>query len=227
MPASVPQSALELKRSLSALARAIDFQDPATFEAHQAPGRLLKQALRVRDALAPYRRLGTYLGALGNPEPGLAVAQLPFVENEDWVGRSPPPESRLSFTFISMTGSADTPDPESRWRGLLLDEWTELVPNGKVDTGVAFHYDSQNSEAPQVVLLATHSGTGAGKWTLAELAAIVNETIDLAGVRPVDADRVSLGQLTPAICLAANLENKTVSTTFPPQVMRGRPVVTG
>jgi hypothetical protein len=37
---------------------------------------------------------------------------------------------------------------------LLLDEWTELIPNEREDAGVVFHYDSPGAEAPQAVLIA-------------------------------------------------------------------------
>jgi hypothetical protein len=174
--------------------------------------------MRVRDSLAPWRRLNLYLGALGHPAPVLGVAQLPFVTGEDWVGRTAPTELRTSLLFVSVN-SAGPPNAELVWRGLVLDEWTELVPSKNVETALAFHYDSQNCEAPQVVLMCVHSGRDQGRWSVDELSAIVNETIDLAAIRPVDNDMVSLGQLTPAACLAFNPENKTVSTQFPLQAV--------
>jgi hypothetical protein len=213
MPAAVPQQRGELARSLESLARPIDFDDATTFDAHHAPSRFLRQAMRTREALSPLRRFDLYSSALGMPPPALGVAQLPFVAEEDWAGRSVPKESRLSLLLLSANGSS-APDPSLVWRGLVLDEWTELVPSDRVETGISFHYDSQNCEAPQAILLCAHSGRETG-WNLAELSAIVNETIDLAGVRAVDSDMLQLGQLTPAICLAMNPENKTVSTAFP------------
>jgi hypothetical protein len=94
---------------------------------------------------------------------------------------------------------------------LLLDQWTELVPGNKAETALAFHYDSQNAEAPQVILLGVHSGQ-AGGWNVAELAAIVNDTMDLAQIRPVDSDLVALGQLVPPSGVAFNPENMVIST---------------
>ena len=38
--------------------------------------------------------------------------------------------------------------------GLLLDEWTELVPSARETTGIAFHFDRPNAVAPQAMLLA-------------------------------------------------------------------------
>src|SRR5205823_4694047 len=38
--------------------------------------------------------------------------------------------------------------------GLLLDEWTELVPTTQETTGIAFHFNRPNATAPQSLLLA-------------------------------------------------------------------------
>lgn len=214
LPAAVPEGKDELNSSIAELGRAIDYGNDQTYDAHQSPGRFLQQSMRVRDALGPWRRLSLYLGALGHAAPVLGVAQIPFVAGEDWVGRSVPTEARSSLLLVSVTGGG-APNAELVWRGLVLDEWTELVPSKKVETGIAFHYDSQNCEAPQVILMCAHSGRDQGRWTVDELSAIINETIDLASIRPVDHDTVSLGQLVPAACLAFNPENKTVSTQFP------------
>jgi hypothetical protein len=154
----------------------------------------------------------------------LSVAQLPFVAGEDWAGRSVPTESRTSLLLISANGQTGLPNPTAVWRGLLLDQWTELVPGSTAETGIAFHYDSQSAEAPQVILMGMHSGQ-AGGWTLTELQAIVTETMDLALIRPVDNDKVALGQLIPAICLASNLQNQVVSTVIGPNARQNVPIV--
>jgi hypothetical protein len=156
--------------------------------------------------------------------PRISAAQLPFVDQEQWVGRVAPTDSRTSLLFISANGQTSLPDPTNAWRGLLLDQWTELVPGPTAETGLAFHYDSQNSEAPQVILMAMHSGQ-TNSWNLAELAAIVTETMDLALIRPVDSDRVGLGQLVPPICLASNSTNRVVSTNIGPEARENVPIV--
>jgi hypothetical protein len=219
LPAMVPQRGFEVGQSLTALGN-----DTST--ADRAPERYLHQAMRVRERLFPWRRLGLYVGAMGRPMPRVSAVQLPFVEGEPWVGSTVPAESRLSLLLVSATGQTVAPNPGQPWRGLVLDEWTETIPSNTVETGVAFHYDSQNSEAPQAILTCVHSGQGT-TWSFSELAAIVTETIDLVQIRPVDSDMLHLGQLTPGLLLAANLENKTVSTLFPGNTLENPPVVTG
>jgi hypothetical protein len=167
------------------------------------------------------------VGAFGRPVAPLAVAQLPFVPDEPWAGRTVPEQARLSLLLLSGDKTPPPlPDTTKRWRGLILDEWTELVPTNKVQTGLAFHYDSQAPKAPHAILACVHSGQP-GPWSFPELEAIVNETIDLARIRPVDSDVISLGQLMPAVMLAANTQHKTVSTLFPPSSLEIPPIIVG
>jgi hypothetical protein len=233
LPAAIPPGSGELQQSIVALDSPLDLSNPdpsldltkaATFAPHQAPGRYLQQASRVHERLAAWRKFSLYAGAFGTPLPRVFAAQLPFVENEQWVGRVAPTDSRTSLLFISGNGQTAHPDATQVWRGLLLDQWTELVPGPTAETGLAFHYDSQNSEAPNVILMAMHSGQTT-TWNLAELAAIVSETMDLALIRPVDSDRVGLGQLVPPICLASNSTNRIVSTNIGPEARENVPIV--
>lgn len=224
LPAAVPEGSDEIRKSLLALARPINLADPNTFDAHQAPGRFVQQAARVHERLGAWRRFTMYAGAFGAKAPLISVAQLPFVDGEDWAGRSVPTASRTSLVLVSASGQTVAPDPTTPWRGLFLDQWTELVPGGTAETGLAFHYDTQNSEAPQVILMAMHSGQ-AGGWNLTELQATVNETMDLARSRPVDNDMVALGQLDPPIVVASNSQNNVVSTTFGPDARQGPPII--
>jgi hypothetical protein len=233
LPSQFPPNAGELEQSLEALEHPLDIADPTLvisdpssfFAPHQGPGRFLQQAFRMHERLAAWRRFSLYAGAFGVPSPRVSVAQLPFVANEDWVGRTAPKDSRTSLLFISGNGQTGRPDPTHPWRGLLLDQWTELVPGATAQTGLTFHYDSQNSEAPQVILMAVQSGQAAGSWTQDELAAIVNETLDLAQIRPVDSDLVSLGQLVPPICVASNVNDYVVSTNIGPNARQNVPIV--
>jgi hypothetical protein len=225
MPAFAVQGADEIRKSLAALDRPIDLTDPATFEPHQAPWRFLQQASRVHERLGGWRRFQMYAGAFGAAAPRASVAQLPFVETDQWAGRSPPQTSRTSLVLVSANGQTAAPNTAQPWRGLLVDQWTEIVPSDKAETALAFHYDTQNSEAPQVILLAVHSGQDEGVWKLAELQTIVNETMDLALSRPVDNDMLALGQLDPPICLASNSENNIVSTNIGPNSRQGPPLI--
>jgi hypothetical protein len=239
LPNQFPTNGGELQQSLGALNPALDISDPALvintpttfFAAHQAPGRYLQQASRIHQRLAAWRRFSLYSGALGARPPRVSAAQLPFVANETWAGVTAPTDSRTSLLLISANGQTSVPDPTNAWRGLLLDQWTELVPRATTQTGLTFHYDSQNSEAPQVILMAVQSGPTTASWTQAELAAIVTETLDLAQIRPVDSDLVALGQLVPALVVASNpqssptIQTVVVSTNIGPNARQDVPIV--
>ena len=239
LPNQFPTNGGELQQSLGALNPTLNISDPtlnitdpaAFFGAHQAPGRYLQQASRMHARLAAWRRFTLYSGGLGVPAPRVSAAQLPFVANETWAGVTAPTDSRTSLLFISANGQTLVPDPTAAWRGLLLDQWTEVVPGATTQTGLTFHYDSQNSEAPQVILMAVQSGSTAGAWTQAELAAIVSDTLDLAQIRPVDSDLVSLGQLVPPMVVASNpqvpvtAQTVVVSTNIGPNARQDVPIV--
>jgi hypothetical protein len=115
-----------------------------------------------------------------------------------------------------------TPAATEPWVGLLLDEWTEMIPAATETTGVGFHYDDPGAEAAQAVLLAV-CPTNSATWENDALEAVLLESFDLAQIRAVHCDLPGdlaaaglprLAQLLPAIYLAANLSRETVATDF-------------
>jgi hypothetical protein len=84
--------------------------------------------------------------------------------------------------------------------GLMVDEWTEVVPARDLTTGVAFHHDRPNAEPPQAWLLALPSSFD-GAWSWEELVGAVNETLDAAKLRalePTHLDTTPYDALLPA-----------------------------
>jgi hypothetical protein len=74
--------------------------------------------------------------------------------------------------------------------GLLVDEWTEVVPESEETTGVAFHYDRPNAEPPQVWLLAMPALMD-GAWSWDELVGAVNDALDNAKRRAIEPAHVA------------------------------------
>ncbi|RNI30687.1 hypothetical protein [Rufibacter latericius] len=68
---------------------------------------------------------------------------------------------------------------------LLIDEWTEAIPNEKEISGIAFNYDQPNASAPNALLLAVEP-TGAPKWNWDVLLGILNDTLSRAKTRAVE-----------------------------------------
>ncbi|MFC9397447.1 hypothetical protein ACFTWS_30430 [Streptomyces sp. NPDC057027] len=201
-----------------------------------APAGWLTRLGRVRRGV---ERLVTSLGYAEALECGDAltavVAQSPYTASEDperaerWAalpsatGESPGP--RLSLVLHTPDGDpADPADVLSgRLRGLIVDEWTEVVPRERQTTGVAVHIDAPDAAPPQTVLLAVPPDASP-QWTPELLGATVESALDLARLRAVDYEALhpdsptavaDIGQLAPAALLAMNTKvEDAVATDF-------------
>ncbi len=168
---------------------------------------LLSDALRGEDGL---------LSGDADDEPALVPIQLPFRDDDHWLGMEFAPgadlvEDRVLFTahYADQPSSGD--DTEC---GLLFDEWTEVIPADRETTGLAVHADSPDSEPPQSMLLVVPP-VRTGTWDVADLVAAVTETFALARTRlvePAHLDDTGYAQLLPATVLSATRRPITIST---------------
>lgn len=215
-PAFHAPAAPELRQSLDG--RAVLLGAPGPNQDDNAPLKFLQQASTVRAPLARWRQLALYTAALGTATPRLDLMQLPFVPAERWTGLAfgdgdPPPPGRVSLLAVS-TGLDDAPAPEETWRGLMIDEWVEVIPAVEEPTAVGFHYDNPGAEAGQAVLVAVPARAG-DNWLLDDLVGAINDTFDLAKIRLADPEVLDLGQLLPGIYLAqSDQPQHTASTSF-------------
>lgn len=100
--------------------------------------------------------------------------------------------------------------------GVLVDEWTEVVPNTRETTAITFQLDPPDACAPQSVLVAVPPVPGVD-WTQDTLRQVLEETLDLAKLRAVDAETLGeVAQYIPALYLAFNARDAAVSTDFAP-----------
>jgi hypothetical protein len=191
---------------------------------HDFP-RWMQQAARVRPALDAWRRLMLYTGALGQAPAQFDLAQLPFQAAARWAAlpfaANRPPAGLISLALHRPV----KPAVSQVWAGLFLDDWTEIIPDDVETTAIGFHYDDPGAEAGQVVLLAVPPAD-AESWDIGTFANILNETADLAKIRAVDLELLPLlGQLLPAVYLATDLEDNTITTNFATKVMNQRSIV--
>ena len=189
-----------------------------------AVGKWLQQAARVRPALGRWRRLRLAAEALGRPRTAFELAQLPFQTGERWAAL---PAKDLRDGKVSLVlHRAVKPAGGAAWAGLMVDEWTEVVPQAVQSTGLAFHFDNPGAEAPQTVLIAVPPDLAAPHWTRDDLLAILNETLDLAKVRAVDLELLGrLAQLLPTLFLADDGGvGNTVTTSFDDALLAEREV---
>jgi hypothetical protein len=148
----------------------------------------------------------------------LTVTQVPHTPNTPWVALPFPNEAARpvsgSLALALFAGNGPLPAANAQWSGLLLDEWTELIPNREESTALAFHYDDPGAEAPQAVLIAVPPDN-AENWSLDTVIAVLRETLELAKLRAVDIDLLGvLSQILPATFLAANSRLDTVAVKF-------------
>ena len=174
---------------------------------------------RVRDGIGRLSQALTYSQAVGSAEKlKLAVAQLPYDENDRWVGLPLEGGQSLPGGKLSLvTQASGRLDAHKPLAGVLVDEWVEVVPNATETTGIAFQYDQPNAAPPQTILIAVPPDI-TQPWTPWSLQAVLLETLDLARIRAVDPDALDeVGQFLPAMYFAYNTGgDDTVSTDFTP-----------
>jgi hypothetical protein len=169
---------------------------------------------RVRDKVNAWEALTMYAGALGGTEPELDALQFPYAPGAAWLGlQFPPDQAPDGDRLLYSAHFASVFDATQRQCGLLIDEWTETLPAATVDTGVTFHYDRPNSEAPQAWLLVTPPRMQ-GAWQWADLVDALNDTLDLAkrrAIEPRHLDATPYAVLSPATVVATQAAQLTIA----------------
>lgn len=143
----------------------------------------------------------------------LAPIQLPYRSKDSWLAVQFPEKDPLDATrpfniehdtlAVTIHGDAAFAAGTSH-AGLLVDDWTELVPTDGEITGIAFNYDQPSTAPPQALLLAV-APEQKGRWTWDELVNIVNDTLLRSKLRAVEprmldeVDKPELSVLLPAV----------------------------
>jgi hypothetical protein len=149
---------------------------------------------------------------LGRESLDLHVAQVPHVGGQRWVGLELLDEQPLVDGAASLVLHGPPAEFTGPLCGLLVDEWTELVPSREETTGIAFQYDPPDASAPQAILLAVPPVVGQA-WTVGGLNRVLLETLDLARLRAVDPAALGdVGHYLPATYLAFNEAGDAVSS---------------
>jgi hypothetical protein len=169
---------------------------------------LVRKPLRYFRQVAMLRELHATV-ADTSQEP--MVTQLPFVPQLPWIGHSVKesqlekmtPELRPNTSIVLET-PADFKVGEA-FTGVLLDEWSELVPSSTTDTGLAFQYDQPNTEPPQAMLLAISPVEG-GNWRWEYLIGAVEDALQMSRSRLVTHEHLKkqnkvFGDILPALVM--------------------------
>jgi hypothetical protein len=161
-----------------------------------APDKYLQQIARVRERTGRWRKLNLYSRASGLPRPRTDIVQLPYVPGETWLGmkfETPPTAGRSALLLLNYATELDSSE---NWAGLLLDDWSEVIPNQTEQTGIALHYESPQAQAPQAVLVAVPARTWYN-WELDALVDSVEQTLKLTKARGVNLEHLDFGQALP------------------------------
>jgi hypothetical protein len=137
--------------------------------------------------------------------------QLPYkTEKYHWLALSFPEadvkmEEGNTLIYTVFTDAAATAPNEVC--GALVDEWSEVIPATEETTGITFHYDHPNCEAPQTLLLVTPTRL-TGNWQWNDLVDALTYTLDAAKSRAVAPEQIEKTPFTsflPAVIGAESL----------------------
>lgn len=190
--------------------------DPALTDDPLAAETWLLRMERLRPALARFGTATRAAQVLGGTHSALVqLAQVPHQAGQRWVGL--PLDGRpLRQGVVSLALHGIPADLIGQLAGLLVDEWTEVIPSATETTGIAFRYDPPDAMAPQAILLAVAPVPGQA-WTVGTLNQVLLETLDLAHLRTVGPDLLGDAlQYLPAAVLAFNPDGDAVATDLNP-----------
>ena len=149
--------------------------------------------------------------------------QFPFATNDRWLALKFRDEKDPSDTFkingdklLYSTHFATTFNKANPQCGIIIDDWTEVIPNETETTGITFHYDQPNSEPPQTMLLVTPP-QHIGHWQWNDLEDALDETLQLAKKRAVEPNKLegsNYGQFLPSTMMAVSLHWITVASNL-------------
>jgi hypothetical protein len=176
---------------------------------------------RVRGKMHDWENVVQMTNAFATTEPALVPLQFPFRAGEPWLGLEIPAAfditkagDHILYTAAYAAGPFDK--TAAQFGGLLLDEWTEVVPGQDETAGLAFHYDRPSNEPPQTMLLVTPA-TAAPQWSWEDLSLSIPETFELARkrvVEPRDISATPLSRLLPATLMAFTTSEISISSSL-------------
>jgi hypothetical protein len=174
----------------------------------------LQSIAHVRPAMQAWDMVATYRDWLGDVPLDFVPLQLPHAPGAKWIGGTFDDTVRAG-DVVSVALHDVPPTFAAPMAGLVVDEWTELVPSPDETTGIAMHINRPNAVAPQALLLAV-APTQTGNWAWTDLIAILNDTIDRARLRAVEPDDIKSPyfQVLPPIVAAFDESRLMAATKF-------------
>lgn len=176
---------------------------------------------RVREKLAQWENIAVLAEGF-NPAVSIELTpiQFPFKTDDRWLAmkfRDKPEDYAVNSDKLLYTVHFASPFVNGKPQcGVLLDEWTEVIPGTEETTGIAFHYDQPNSEPPQALLLVTPPVIK-GNWSWTDIIEALEETFSMAkkrAVEPSQIEKTPYAQFVPATMMAVTLYWITMATNL-------------
>lgn len=150
-------------------------------------------------------------------EPELSTLQLPYIDGDKWLGMDIPSDYAFETDKLVVSTVFTTPfDSTLQQAGIVLDDWTEVIPTPNESTGLTFHFDGPNTEAPNTLILAVAPQMD-GNWQWEDIVDTLHETLDLAKVRAVEPEQIDdsdYAHFLPPILMAVTRFRTTISTNL-------------
>lgn len=172
---------------------------------------------RVREKMHHWENVTFISNAFGKIGLELNPMQFPFKADDRWLALQIPSDYEFDSDRLLYTAHHAVPFDRSRpLSGLLVDEWTEVIPSQEETTGLTFHYDRPNTEPPQVMLLVTPPDF-TGHWQWQDLIDTLNETLDFAKRRAIEPEQIDTkvyARFLPATLMAVTMYPITIATNL-------------
>ena len=146
----------------------------------------------------------------------LTPMQFPHDPTDQWLALSYAEDFKVDQDKLLYTACLESFDVTQPLSGILIDEWTEVIPTKEETTGLTFHYDQPNQEPPQSLLLVTPTSF-TGQWVWTDVVDALHETLDLARIRaiePVHIDATPYAHLLPATVSAVTYQPVTIALNY-------------
>src|SRR5690606_15788688 len=129
----------------------------------------LESVARVRSSMGKLEQVRTIAEAQSDADIPFIAAQFPFNDKSSWLAVEFPATDEqagekfdiLDDTVVMAIHGSQARNVNELQSALLIDEWTEAVPNDKEISGVAFNYDQPNAYAPNAILVPVTPTGGA------------------------------------------------------------------
>jgi len=185
----------------------------------------LESVARVRPFMGKLEQVRMIAEAQSNADITFTAAQFPFNQKSSWLAVEFPAVDEqtgekydiLDDTVVMAIQGYQARNVDELQSALLIDEWTEAVPNDKEISGVSFNYDQPNASAPNAILVAVEP-TGAAQWSWDTMLGIISNTFDRAKTRAVEPAHIlehpALDTLIPMTVANFDLRDANISLDY-------------